>query len=248
MASDSAFELDAKFDFDVDLEPVNKGQGQLRNDASIQFFQTQASNRRISGRIVHAIHGFLDRETGTDATHANLIVLRFRLTNKNESGEKRRWKRFYYPLRFQTDPESEPIHDPWVRAYAPTQNGTIYLSETLAKNTNSRTYKVAANAKAPPPVDIGAEINAERTRQQESEERYLHTVEADRKKTDTEGGGKQGENIIYWNLRENKKEKMGVADKIQVTILLVRPKKEQNFVIHYHSETKIDVYYQTQNR
>jgi hypothetical protein len=225
----------------VDLQPVSdEQQGQLRSDASTQFFQYEASKRRISARLVHAIHGHLDGD-GSDA--ASLVVLRFKMTSMNDSGDKRRWKRFYAPVRFETVPDAEPKDDPWVRAYAPGYDGTIYLTETLATNKTTKTYGLGAKLRPPPPAPLELDFNAERKKEQQSEERFLHTVESDRKKTETKGSGRGGEDIVYWNLRENSQEKVGVADELQVAILLVRPNENQNFKVQINLEGTIDFKY-----
>src|SRR5436309_3058720 len=203
-------------EFVIDLEPDTSGTGNLRSDTSTQYFQTIASHRRISGRLVHAIHGKM-KDTA-DSPAASLIVLRFVLTSVNDSSEKRRWRRFFCKLRFESDPakgeEREPRDDPVVRAFAPCQDGKIYLTETIADVAKSRTYELKGTAGIEEgPVNLGLESRTENIREESYQKRYLLTAEADREKSP--GGGREGEDVVYWTVEENKVENVGVSDAMQ---------------------------------
>ena len=236
-------------DFVIDLEPDASETGNLRSDASTQFFQTIASHRRISGRLVHAVHGKLG--DADDSSAASLIVLRFILTSVNDTSEKRRWRRFFCKLRFESDPskdeEREPKDDPVVRAFAPCQAGKIYLTETIADVASSRTYELKGTAGvAHGPANLGVESRAESTRQESYQRRYLLTAEGDREKSP--GGGREGEDVVYWTVEENKVENVGVSDTMQVAVLVLRQEGDRDFTMHFEVKATVDYWYKGADR
>jgi hypothetical protein len=237
-------------DFVIDLEPDNTGHGNVRSDDSKQFFQLTASHRRISGRVVYAVHGYLNGDEGDDKgddrEHASLIVLRFQLTNKNDPDEKRRWRHFHCQLRFGTvapeGNEVEPRNDPVIKAFAPCQDGKIYLTETTADISKSRTYEFKGTASTVKPAKVGGEMRTDNKREESYQTKYLLTAEGDREKSSF--GGREGEDEVYWTVVENPKEKIGVSDSMQVAVLLQRPVAGQDFTMVFTINALIDTKYQ----
>jgi hypothetical protein len=228
--------MDSDSELDFEFEPDNDDKGDVKTDESVQVYQHEATGFRVSVRLVHQVHGFLN---GQGATPASLIVLKFKLTDTDDD-PNRRFKRFYVELRFAKDPKGDPADDPYVKAYEPAGKDPVYLSETFSEVTNTITYGVDVKAGAPPPVKLEADFNASRTKENKYSRKFLYLVQADRKETE-EGGGRKGQDIVYWNLRENSTEKVGVGA-MTVAVLVAR-KKGQKFTMRMALKATVDLEY-----
>jgi hypothetical protein len=218
---DDNSELDFYPQGTVEKEDESEGApGEVKSDDSVQVYQEQHAGFRASIRKVHQVHGF---EKGPESRRTCLVVLRIQLTNKNADGEQRRWKRLVMRVRFAKEPFTKPELDPWVRAFTPIPEGKGWLTETISKVKRSRHFNITPTVGVEfPPATAEIPLEWGRTEDQEYERRYLHTIEGDREKTEP-AYEREHEDIMCWTLRENPREKLGVADVMQVAILLVQP-------------------------
>jgi hypothetical protein len=130
-------------------------------------------------------------------------------------------------VRFVKEPFTKPEFDPWVKAFAPIPEGKGWLTETISKIKPSRHFNITPTVGVEfPPAKADMGLDWGRAEEQEYERRYLHTIEADREKTEPVEDRKH-ENMVYWTLRENRAEKLGVADVMQVAILVVQPEQKK---------------------
>lgn len=230
-------------DIELELQPDNDGKGDAKTDESIQVHQHEATGFRVSVRRIHQIHGFLK---GDDTSPASLLVLKFVLTDPDNDDDRRRFRRFYVELRFAKQPSGEPFEDPYVQAFQPAGGGdAIYLSESLADVTKTKTNGFKFQAKAPPPADLGAEYDFSNTDTMGFKRKFLYVVQADWKSSMPVGRGRKGQDMAYWNLRENSREKVGVGSSMTIAVLVVRKKprgdsKQDKFSMRVDIKATVD--------
>jgi hypothetical protein len=223
------------------LEPVidQKTSGQLRTELEKLLQQRELSNFVITVRRITEAHGLY---TPTSKTPASLLVLRFKVTSKDKS-QKRRMKSLKITLKFEKEPLGDPFHDPVISTFAPCQDGAVYLSNTDQEETTSVSQGVDATLRPPPPVplEVAAHWNKNVTKQ--ATRNYIAKVmgEAEKSPEGGRGGGRQGADVVWWNMWENPVQKDGISDTFAVAVLVKRDDLVSKFNVRLELEPEVDV-------
>lgn len=226
--------------FVPDLSEENTGE--VKDDAVLVYDQI-LSDMRISCWKELAIHGHYK---GPGSEPASLIVLKYRLTNKNTEKEQRRFRSFFVQLTFrQNTTPGDPLRDdPVVKASEPAFQGTIYLTETISTITHESTYGFTGGVQGPPQAPIALTFNMARKKGTEYESRFIYQVQSDRELSQDHGPNSRGQDMVYWNSLENQTQPVGIGDIFQVAVIVSR-KNDEKFVINAQHDALISFRYKT---
>jgi hypothetical protein len=222
----------------IPLEPDPHYQGEVKSLGDKHFAQHSASDFEIAAFVVHSVHGYLD---GPQSTPASLVVIRFELSNESTSTSERRFRSFIPELRFQKDPKGDPREDPWVELCEPAGKGAIAITETYSDVTKDTNYEISAGVQwQPAPVQATAKLGGSESQTYRKKAQY--TISVGRRKTQVDGGGRLGQDVVRWNSREDAIEKLGVGDQLRVAILVCRTGPSP-FNVHFDFKAHVDLRY-----
>jgi hypothetical protein len=232
--------FDAPRTVNFQLEPDPEFAGQVKSSEDRYGRTVNNSGFPMTYAIVHVVHGLWEPAQRTVAgklepSRASLIVIRFelaRLTSKSS----RRFVSFNPKLRFEADPYTEPINDPWVAHFEPAGKGKRYITESESNVTHQKAVEVRASLNAAPaPVTGGATYT--HTKSEEFTKIKRYEIGSGGKVSQSRGAGRNGRDEIWWNLTED--EGKGVGDQLQVAVLVKR-NNMSNFKIHLTLRAHVD--------
>ncbi|KAF2802519.1 uncharacterized protein BDZ99DRAFT_206205 [Mytilinidion resinicola] len=222
-------------DLELELYEDPSLTGTAREELLTALHEHEASKFRITVRQKCLVHG-----TYTDNSDpATLLGLQFEL-RKTDAGQHRRFRHFKVALRFETEPLQQPAQDPFVKSFAPAQQGVIYLLPTLVHKT-VETNKEASLGVQQDPVPLSLALTAGKTKGEEWDQMRKATISAQAYKTHSRGGGRGGEDVVEWTFTENEKEE-SLPDTFTVAVVLRRI-GDARFKVHFDIEAKIDFWY-----
>jgi len=221
----------------------SKATAELKSDDEKLMWQRESSGFIITLRWLHAIHGKYSKE---DSTPATLLVFRVILSNSNSSAT-RRYKHFRLELKFENigEGKGDMWEQPYVRDFAPLHKGSITLDESVESH-GENSSKEAAIEGGPEYVKLSAKAVKEKTK--DKEQKFAMSLEAGKKESG--GRGRQGEDIVWWNFKENPSQKRGVVDSFGVVIVIKRSDEfpDDNFVVRCAMKATIDFKYRVDDK
>jgi hypothetical protein len=222
----------------LDLYDDPEGRGEVNFDQDPLLHKRENSGFVITARQLYEVHGEFE---GNDAEKASLLVIKFTMSRRPDDTD-RQYKSLRFTLRFEATPKGDPIDDPWIIAFAPAQKGAVYVTENTVKVVDSHSLegntKIGTRQAAPAAVSGG--MKAMVAKCEKYSQRYLYEVHAESDQSTEKGEGRQGENIVWWDLRAHPTKTDG--DSLAVSMLLRRPNSSK-FVIHLTVSAKVDLKY-----